>query len=95
MLPVISPRIGGKVARMPGVSVQVSDLCAGCGTCAEGLCFVNAIQVVDGRAQIGPDCRGCGRCVENCPNGAIEITIQDSAYVAKAIQRLAQQVDVG
>ena len=94
MLPDITPQISAKVSRMPGVSVAVGDDCSGCGECAQGVCFVDAIQLVDGQAQIGSGCRGCGRCVEVCPDEAIELTIASSAYVDHAIQRLATRVDV-
>ena len=39
MIPQLDPAIGAKVTRMPGVSVTVTDRCAGCGTCAAGICF--------------------------------------------------------
>ena len=94
MLPEITPRIGLKVKRMPGVEVTVSERCLGCGTCAEGVCFVNAIQIVDGHAHIGPECRGCGRCVEVCPNEAIDLTITTVGSVDQTIKRLSQQVDL-
>jgi hypothetical protein len=52
VLPHITPRIGDKVARMPGVTVEVTARCVGCGTCTEGVCFVDAIGLEDGRAAI-------------------------------------------
>ena len=88
MLPDLSPMIGDKVQKMPGVSVRVSDQCAGCGACVEDVCFVNAIYLIDDRAHIDTGCRGCGRCVEVCPNGAIELTIADQSYAQDAIDRL-------
>lgn len=94
MLPALNPRISVKVNRLPGVSVTVTDLCKGCETCLDGICFVDAIEFLDGRAQIGPECRGCGRCVEVCPNGAIELPIQESSYIDQAIQRLSLKVDL-
>jgi len=94
MLPQLNPMIGERVNKMPGVNVTVSDLCAGCGTCCDEVCFVDAIQLVDGRAQLGPECRGCGRCVEACPNQAIELTIEDSSFVQQAIERLSPLVDL-
>lgn len=94
MLPDITPQIGAKVNRMPGVSVEVSDDCLGCGECTQGVCFVEAIQLIEGQAHIGSGCRGCGRCVETCPNEAIELTIESGAYVDNAIQRLTTRVDV-
>ena len=67
--------------------------CVGCGTC-QGSCFVDAIKIVDGRAQIGEECRGCGRCVEACPENAVTITIPDLAVIAGTIKRIENVVDV-
>jgi ferredoxin len=94
MLPQIDPAIGSKVSRLPGVSVTVTDRCAGCGTCAGGICFVDAIRLQEGRAMISDACRGCGRCVEVCPTGAIELTVEDLGFVDAAIARLTPLVDV-
>ena len=94
MLPVINPLIGDKVARIPGVQVDVTDRCAGCGVCADGICFVDAIYIKEGVAQISDTCRGCGRCVEVCPNQAIELTLQDQAFLSQIIDRLTEVVDV-
>lgn len=94
VLPQITPRIGAKVSRLPGVSVQVNDLCLGCGTCTDGVCFVDAIQLIDDRAVIGEVCRGCGRCVEVCPNSAIELTIRGNMDIDQTIERLTQKVNV-
>ncbi len=94
MLPHIAPQIATKVTRMPGLTVAVTDRCVGCGTCTQGICFVEAIHLADGRATIGEACRGCGRCVEVCPQGAIEISIEDKQFVKNAIRRLSPLVDV-
>ena len=93
-LPQVAPDIGAKVARMPGVTVAVSDRCVGCGTCARGTCFVDAIRTVEGHAVISDACRGCGRCVGVCPNGAIELTIKHSGFVEVSIARISTLVDV-
>lgn len=93
-LPYMSPLISHKITRMPGVNVTVTDLCAGCGTCTEGVCFVEAIQLVDGRAEINDECRGCGRCVEVCPNHAIELNYDGRAFVRDTIDRLSPLVDL-
>ncbi len=94
MIPQLDPAIGAKVTRMPGVNVTVTDRCAGCGTCAAGVCFVDAIHLVDGRAVIGDACRGCGRCVEVCPNEAIELAIVKGEPLSNTIARLSSLVDV-
>lgn len=94
ILPHITPEIGNKITRMPGVQVSVSDHCMGCGACAEGVCFVDAIRIVEGRAVIGGACRGCGRCVEMCPAQAIDLTITDTPLVEQTIRRIAPLVDL-
>lgn len=91
--PYLAPEISRKVTRMPGLSVRVTELCEGCGTCLTK-CFVQAIHLADGRAAIGDECKGCGRCVEACPHEAIELKIENSQFVKDAIDRIAPLVDV-
>ncbi|MFX1314954.1 MAG: DUF362 domain-containing protein [Promethearchaeota archaeon] len=91
---IVNPKIGFKVQRMPGVNVQVTDKCIGCGTCLKGVCFVDAIKLIDKHAFISDVCKGCGRCVSICPQNAIELTIYDENYVKKAIKRIDKLVDV-
>jgi hypothetical protein len=93
-LPHLAPGISRKITRMPGVAVSVNDACSGCGACADGVCFVDAITVVDGRAAIGEQCRGCGRCAEVCPTGAIEVTLDRHDFLDECIQRITPLVDV-
>jgi len=94
MLPYLSPAISDKVSKMPGVSVIVTDRCEGCGSCSQGVCFVNAIRIVGDRAEIGEDCRGCGRCVDACPNKAIELIISETAFIQETIDRITPLVDL-
>jgi Pyruvate/2-oxoacid:ferredoxin oxidoreductase delta subunit len=92
--PLLNPEIGRKVTKMPGVEVKVSDKCIGCGTCTNGVCFVDAISLKNDKAVISKECRGCGRCVETCPQNAIQLTVEDNMYVKKSIERLDKIVDV-
>ena len=79
---------------MPGVIVTVTDKCVGCGACINDVCFVNAIRLIDGKAEINGDCRGCGRCVEVCPSEAIRVNFQGGASVEGAINRIHGLVDL-
>jgi ferredoxin len=93
-LPNLAPKLQDKIERMPGVEIEVTGECIGCGECTQDVCFIDAIHLVDGRAVIGEDCRGCGNCVEACPQDAIRINIDDSEYIDTAIERLSKAVDV-
>jgi len=79
---------------MPGVHIEVTEDCTGCGLCAQDVCFIDAIHLENGRAVIEEDCRGCGNCVEICPQGAIRVVIDHEDYIDNAIQRLSKAVDV-
>jgi ferredoxin len=94
VLPRLTPEIRQKFTRMPGVRVTVTDRCVGCGKCTHGVCFLDAIHLQDGRAEIAEECVACGRCTEVCPEGAIEISIEDDRFIEKAIARLSSSVDV-
>lgn len=90
----LTPKIGNKITSMPGVEVTVSEDCTGCGICAEGICFAEAIQVTNGRAEISLECRGCGRCVEICPEEAIQLTFNGESDFDTIQKRLDELVDL-
>ena len=92
--PIVNPKIGSKVHKMPGVEVRVGDECIGCGTCTEEICFTDAIHIIGKKAVINDECRGCGRCVEICPQNAIKLSINDKEYINKTIKLLESLVDV-
>lgn len=94
VLPHVAPGIGAKITKMPGVTVTVNDRCVGCGTCTEGVCFVDAIRLVDQRAVRSDACRGCGRCVSVCPEGAIDISIDNDRVLEQMINRISSLVEV-
>ncbi len=96
ILPHLSGTISSSFNRMPGLTVSVSDRCIGCGTCVETAdCIVGGIRLSGGRAVIDENvCRGCGRCAEVCPEGAIDLVIQNSGFIRAAIERIRSKVDV-
>jgi UDP-glucose 4-epimerase len=55
---------------------------------------VNAVRVVNGRAVISDGCRGCGRCADVCPERAIDVIIEDEAFVDQSIARISPLVDL-
>lgn len=96
ILPHITPTISKKFLRMPGVMVEVdASRCISCGQCVESkICFIHAISIQDGHAQIDESCLACGRCVEVCPSGAIQLAIQDQDTIRKTIKQIDFKIDV-
>ena len=94
MLPYINPAISMKVNRVPGIKVQTTDQCAGCGECTEGVCFVDAIHMNGSQAVISRECRGCGRCIEICPYQAIELVITDHYFISNTINQISPLVNI-
>ena len=93
-LPNLAPKLQKKIERMPGVHVEVTRDCTGCGLCTQDVCFIDAIYIEGGQAVISEECRGCGNCVQVCPQGAIQIVIEREDYTETAIERLSRAVDV-
>jgi ferredoxin len=80
------------VARMPGVEIEVSDECVGCGACADQ-CMFDGVELRDDKAAITERCRICGRCVDVCPTEAITITVKSADYVKEALENIGSRVD--
>lgn len=94
LAPHLTPDIGQKIKRMPGVQVSVNGNCSACGTCLEGVCVMDALHMEGETVQINQECRGCGRCVEICPHGAIELTIHNPHHIQETIDLLSPLVDL-
>ena len=90
----VPPNDRNSISPMPGAHIHVTDRCTGCGVCTQGVCFTNAIVVLNGHASITGLCVACGRCVEACPNHALELRLDDDRYVEATIRRLERKVDV-
>lgn len=86
--------VGNTLKKMSGVEIKVTDKCIGCGTCTKGVCFANAIQIIDKKAVINEECRGCGRCVDVCPQKAIELILNDNNFIKNSIKRIDEIVDL-
>ncbi|MDD3717688.1 MAG: 4Fe-4S binding protein [Actinomycetota bacterium] len=94
VLPVLSHKISDKIQRMPGVRVTVTERCTACGTCQNDVCIPRAISLEGNRAVISDECRGCGNCVSVCPEGAIELTVEDPSFLDGLVPRITSLVDV-
>ncbi|MFO7677626.1 MAG: 4Fe-4S binding protein [Thermoplasmatota archaeon] len=88
MLSSLDETLSSTVKKMPGVEILINEQCTGCGKCVDDICFINAITISQGAAQISGRCVGCGRCVESCPHHAIEIVFTDDDFIKKTIQRI-------
>lgn len=95
MIPELPEDIGNGFLPMIGVELNFNqELCTGCGMCALDSCFVNAIKMMEGKAEIDLDkCRKCGRCAELCENDALTISLTSDA-VNSSIERVEKLVDV-
>ena len=88
MLPDLDDSLSSAVKKMPGIKIKVKNNCNGCGYCTKDVCFIDAIKIKNGVAEISNKCLACGRCVESCPNNAIELIIEDKKFVSKTIDRI-------
>lgn len=71
------PNLDKAYQRLPGLSLSVdAGKCDGCDICSDA-CFVNAIEIKNGKAVITDDCKGCGRCADVCPHKAVVMTWAD------------------
>jgi ferredoxin len=53
-------------------AVVNKDTCVGCEACVAS-CPVEAIAMVDGKAEVNDACVDCGACVSTCPVEAISL----------------------
>jgi len=81
------------VKPIPGIKVEITSDCIGCGTCLE-TCTFNAIEMHSPAAIITSRCKACGRCIETCPQQAIRMEIEtnssDIQHLLMSIRSRAQ-----
>jgi Pyruvate/2-oxoacid:ferredoxin oxidoreductase delta subunit len=88
MLPVLDQSLASTVKKMPGIKIHINDQCTECGICTKDICFIDNIHIKDGSAVIGENCVGCSRCIDICPQKAITLTIENSNFIEKTIERV-------
>ena len=95
MTPDLPEGIGKSFSKMDGVELKLDKtICSGCGKCMKDICFVEAISVEDGKANIDMiKCRCCGRCAEICSTGALTIHMEESG-IKNSIERVESLIDL-
>ncbi|MFH1928238.1 MAG: electron transfer flavoprotein subunit alpha [Chloroflexota bacterium] len=56
----------------------LKDECTGCGLCVD-VCPFDALELVDGIAEVNEKCNLCGACVDECPTEAIVLERPEAA----------------
>jgi Na+-translocating ferredoxin:NAD+ oxidoreductase subunit B len=71
-----------------------AELCAGCGTCRDERCPVEAVELTDATAVVREErCIGCGLCASTCPEAAISMIPRRNAVAPPAtIQEMGAKV---
>lgn len=76
-----------------GMSIDITDVCTGCGECAK-ICYLNAIKIINGRAVLSDTCRLCGRCAAICPEKAIKIRLDNPNAANDVVNRILSVVKI-
>ena len=88
---VPGPYLDGIIEPIPGLVIEVTDTCVGCGACLE-TCAFNAITIENGRAVHNSQCRGCCRCERFCPFNAVKVSIRNDKYADEVKNRIRSHV---
>jgi UDP-glucose 4-epimerase len=79
--------------KLEGLTIEITDDCNGCGAC-EKICFLQVIEIKDGKAVIGEGCVGCGRCSTVCKRDAIKISLSNPNMVEEVCNNLEGLIDI-
>jgi len=83
------------VTTSPEKAYVIADLCNGCGACVP-VCPVNAITMVEGKAQIDPfQCTGCSACIPVCPKEAIDFKNATTKQILASLRGVLAEKAVG
>jgi Pyruvate/2-oxoacid:ferredoxin oxidoreductase delta subunit len=94
MEPYLHKDLQRNLTRMPGVTISVNDKCIGCGTCIKTGCFMNALELIDGKIHIKDNCKICGRCASVCPQKAIDIVVHDIKSVQESVEIMSSRITI-
>lgn len=82
------------MARLDGLTVEVTDDCTACGKCVD-ICIFKAMTMDGKKAVVNLDeCKGCGRCAMVCKKDAVRITIDNPEYVQDYINQISALCEV-
>ena len=76
-----------------GLSIEITEDCVGCGACVKK-CFIEAIEIKEGRAVMSEYCTLCGRCAGVCPENAIKLKLNNPNAVDDVIKRITGRIDL-
>lgn len=85
--------IHGIMEPVEGLSIEITEDCVGCGACVKK-CFVEAIEIKEGRAVMSEYCTLCGRCAGVCPENAIKLKLNNPNAVDDVIKRITGRIDL-
>ena len=93
-VPRMSREFAVRYAKVPGISIAVTDRCVGCGICVKkGFCRFGAISVVNKKASINTrSCRHCGRCTHLCPRNALAIELRPPSVVSDVVRQVDKEI---
>ena len=76
-----------------GITLEITDDCIACGECVD-VCYLNALEIVDGKVIRKDICRMCGRCAAVCKQHAVKIKLDNPNVVDDVVNRLLSIVEI-
>jgi UDP-glucose 4-epimerase len=85
--------IHGIMEPLEGLSIEITEDCVGCGKCVKK-CFIEALELKDGKAVMNEYCTLCGRCAGVCPENAIRLKLDNPNAADDVIKRILGRIDL-